>query len=146
MPLEVLALFLRLHPAICRVLHLEILCGICLRIIELDIAFTRCIFCIFGIFPDIGHDTDLACEGVGHPGELDGLGHVVPELLLGRAVHVRDAEVDGLVHQLALLPGDGLAALLAGPHLVTLLVSLPQSHAVLLGHVTTLRNLKRISR
>ena len=97
MPLEVFALFLRLHPAICRVLHLEILCGIT-RIIELDIAFTRCIFCIFGIFPDIGHDTDLACEGVGHPGELDGLGHVVPELLLGRAVDVGDAEVDCLVH------------------------------------------------
>ena len=93
--------------------------------------------------PDNRHDTDLACEGVGHPGELDGLGHVVPQLLLGRAVHVGDAEVDGLVHQFTLLPGDGLAALLAGPHLIPLLVSLPEGHAVLLGHVTTLGNLER---
>ena len=87
---------------------------------------------------DNRHDTDLACEGVGHPGELDGLGHVVPQLLLGRAVHVGDAEVDGLVHQFALLPGDGLAGLVARPLLLPVRVCLPERDAVLLGHIPAL--------
>ena len=66
---------------------------------------------------------------------------MVPEFLLGRAVDVGDPEVDCLVHQLALLPGDWLTALLASPHLIPLLVSLPEGDAVLFGHVATLRNL-----
>ena len=72
---------------------------------------------------------------------VDQLGLVIPQLLLGLAGDLRDNELDLLVHQLALLPGDGLAALLACPHLVTLRVLLPESDAVLLGHIPTLGHL-----
>ena len=61
-----------------------------------------------------------------------------PEFLLVSTVDLRDKELDNLGDELALLPGDGLTALLARPHLVTLRVPLPQGHAVLLGHVLTL--------
>ena len=62
---------------------------------------------------------------------------------LGAAGDIRHQELHLLVDQFALLPGDGLAALLACPHLVTISVLLPQSHAVLLGHVPTLRDLQQ---
>ena len=61
---------------------------------------------------------------------------------LGAAGDLRHQELHLLVDQLALLPGDGLTALLPCPHLVALGVLLPQSHAVLLGHVPTLRDLQ----
>ena len=63
---------------------------------------------------------------------------MVPDLLLVAAGDVGDDELDLLGHQLALLPGDGLAGVGAGPLLVPLAVGLPESDAVLLRHVPTL--------
>ena len=61
-----------------------------------------------------------------------------PKFLFVRAVDFWYEELDNLGDKLALLPGDGLAALLARPHGVPLLVPLPQGDAILLGHVLTL--------
>ena len=48
-------------------------------------------------------------------------------------------ELDILGDQFAFLPGDGVAGLVAGPHLVAVLVRLPVGeHAVGLGHVHAL--------
>ena len=66
--------------------------------------------------------THLAGESLGHLGPLAGLGLVVPELLLVSAGHVRDDELDVLLHQLALLPGHGLALVSPGPDLRAFLV------------------------
>ena len=65
----------------------------------------------------MGGALDLAGEGVGHPGVRDGLRLVVPDLLVVLADDLRDDELHVLRHQLALLPGDGLAGLSAGPDL-----------------------------
>ena len=61
---------------------------------------------------------------------VDQLWLVIPQLLLGLAGDLRDYELDLLVHQLALLPGDGLALLRPGPDLLPVLVSLPVGDAV----------------
>ena len=81
----------------------------------------------------------LAGERVGHPHVGGGLRLVVPDLLAVSAVDLRHDELDSLGDQLALLPGDGLAGLIASPDLVALRVCLPQSDAVLLGHVLAFR-------
>ena len=81
----------------------------------------------------------LAGERVGHPHVGGGLRLVVPDLLAVSAVDLRHDELDSLGDQLALLPGDGLAGLVASPDLVALRVCLPESDAVLLGHVLAFR-------
>ena len=73
---------------------------------------------------------DLTGEGVGQPGLRDWLWLVVPELLAVLTDNLRDDELDLLRHQLALLPGDGLALLGPGPHLLPVLVRLPVGDAV----------------
>merc|ERR1719186_1998001 len=47
-------------------------------------------------------------------------------------------EVHVLLHDVALLPGDGAALLLSAPHLVAVPVDVPVGHAVILGHLLTL--------
>ena len=80
---------------------------------------------LLAVWPGLGravggalHD---AVEGVGHPGVRDGLGLVVPQLLLGLALDVRHDELDILGNQFTFLPGDGLAGVGTGPNLGILL-------------------------
>ena len=80
---------------------------------------------------------------------------MVPELLLVGAGHVWDDELDVLLHELALLPGHGLALVSPGPdlrkyldfeifkilipaHLLAVVVCLPECDAVLLRDVLAL--------
>ena len=60
---------------------------------------------------------DLTGEGVGQLSLRHWLGLVVPQLRAVLADNLRDDELDLLRHQLALLPGDGLALLRPGPDL-----------------------------
>ena len=80
----------------------------------------------------------LATEGV----DLPGVGHcvwlMVPYLLTILATDVWHYEGDLLGHQLALLPCHGLTRVSARPLLVAIIISLPQGHTVLLGHIATL--------
>ena len=73
---------------------------------------------------------DLAGEGVGQPGLRHWEGLVVPQLLPVLTDNLGDDELDLLRHQLALLPGDGLALLGPGPDLLPVLVRLPVGNAV----------------
>ena len=72
----------------------------------------------------------LAGEGVRHPGLRHRLRLVVPQLLTVLTHNLRDDELHLLGHQLALLPGHGLALLSPGPDLLPVLVSLPVGNAV----------------
>ena len=83
-----------------------------------------------GLGGAVGALLDLTGEGVGHLGALDGLGLVIPQLLLVRTGHLWDDELDVLLLKLALLPGDGLALLSPSPDLLSLVVSLPECHTV----------------
>ena len=78
----------------------------------------------------VGGALHLAGEGVGQPGLRDWVGLVVPQLLPVLTDNLGDHELDLLRHQLALLPGDGLALLRPGPDLLPVLVSLPVGDAV----------------
>ena len=78
----------------------------------------------------VGGALHLAGEGVGQPGLRDWVGLVVPQLLPVLTNNLGDHELDLLRHQLALLPGDGLALLGPGPDLLPVLVSLPVCDAV----------------
>ena len=60
--------------------------------------------------------------------------------LLVLASDLGDNEVDYLLDQLTLLPGDGLTGLCSSPHLFPILVSLPVRDAVLFGDVFTVRH------
>ena len=66
---------------------------------------------------------------------------VVPELLLGLALDLRNDELDVLGNQLALLPGDRLTGLITRPDLLAVRICLPESDTVLLGHIPTLGHL-----
>ena len=59
----------------------------------------------------------LAAECLRHPGALGRLRHVVPELLLVAAGHVRHDELDVFLYQLALLPAHGLTLVSPRPDL-----------------------------
>ena len=83
-----------------------------------------------GLGGAVGGGENLAGEGVRHLGPGLWLRLVVPELLLGAAGHLGYDELNLLLHQLALLPGDGLALLGPGPDLLPLVVRLPESDAV----------------
>ena len=84
---------------------------------------------------------DLTGEGVGQLSLRHWLGLVVPQLLPVLADNLRDDELDLLRHQLALLPGDGLALLCSRPDLLPVLVRLPVGDAV----CSTVRRLDRIT-
>ena len=83
-----------------------------------------------GLGGAVGGGENLAGEGVRHLGPGLRLRLVIPELLLGAAGHLGYDELNLLLHQLALLPGDGLALLGPGPDLLPLVVRLPESDAV----------------
>ena len=70
-----------------------------------------------GLGGAVGGGENLAGEGVRHLGPGLWLRLVVPELLLGAAGHLGYDELNLLLHQLALLPRDGLALLRPGPDL-----------------------------
>jgi len=82
---------------------------------------------------------NLAAKSISHPGVSLLLWLVVPQLLLVTAGDLWDDELDILGHQLALLPGHRLTAFLPCPDLLPILILLPQSHAVLLRHISALR-------
>ena len=77
----------------------------------------------FGYFPSHSRSSYLTGEGVGHLGEGLRLRLMEPKFLFVRAVDLWYEELDNLGDKLALLPGDGLAALLARPHLHTVIGS-----------------------
>ena len=64
---------------------------------------------------------------------------MVPDLVPVGAVDLGHDELHVLGDELALLPGDGLAGLVPGPHLLAVGVGLPEGDAVLLGHIATFR-------
>ena len=98
---------------------------------------------LFTVWPGLGGAVGallyLTSEGVGHLRALDGLGLVIPQLLLVSTGHLGDDELDVLLLELALLPGDGLALLSPSPDLLPIVVCLPESDTVLFGHIPTLR-------
>merc|ERR1712114_90630 len=57
------------------------------------------------------------------------------------AVLLHGGEVHGLLHDLTLLPGHGLALLLASPNLVSVLINVPVGDTVVLGDGVALRHL-----
>ena len=77
---------------------------------------------------------DLAVEGVGHPHVGHLLRLVVPNLLTIGAVDLGDDELDGLGNQLALLPGDGLAGLITGPNLFSLVERFVRCETIRVDH------------
>merc|ERR1712114_24291 len=76
---------------------------------------------------------DNFCGSLDEVGPLDG-GH-------GVAVGLDGGEVHGLLNDLALLPRHRLTILLASPNLVSVLINVPVSDAVVLGDCLALRHL-----
>ena len=97
---------------------------------------------LFTVWPGLGGAVGallyLTSEGVGHLRALDGLGLVIPQLLLVSTGHLGDDELDVLLLELALLPGDGLALLSPSPDLLPVVVCLPERDTVLLRDIPTL--------
>ena len=93
--------------------------------------------------PALRHAGDSAPGLAGEGGHLldaqDLLWLVIPQrLLLVPAADLGHNEGDLLGHELTLLPGDGLTGVSPRPLLVPLLVSFPESDAVLFRHIPAL--------
>ena len=73
----------------------------------------------------VGRLLHLAAERVGMVGALDWAWPVIPQLFLVLTPHFGNYKVDLGGNQLALLPSDWLALLIACPHLFTVGPSLP---------------------
>ena len=64
---------------------------------------------------------------------------MVPDFISVSAVDFWNNELDVLRDQLALLPCDGLAGLIASPDLLAIRIGLPKCDTVLFGHIAAFR-------